>query len=402
MRCKQVFAGLFLCLAILAFSACSSGPTHDAAHTPYTPRQIAEVILAGQAEVSPLQVVTPADDFFWDYLFDVYRINVLPEDLVDGIIFFAGGVIAEEIAILQFADDVSLTPVRDTLQEYLDRRRVAFAGYAPLQAALLGDSIVRVHGNHVALLALEDPRSAETSFLSCFSETPPPLPDEHALPRITAISETREVNAAEQVFHRFDPEGILYAWETGDTSELSESNRRILDKCAEIIGQLITADMNAFEKQIAIVNWIIIWSVYDPEFFSNAPDAVPNPNNGNPYALLFDQVAICWGFTYTFQLFMDMLGVTCITVYGHDNTGGYHAWNMVYIDGVWYAVDLTLDVTLNNPLGVGTDHRPDSIEHRHLNVTSEWLYDLGHRWDQTTVPEATIFGPRWYVARDMQ
>jgi transglutaminase/protease-like cytokinesis protein 3 len=162
-------------------------------------------------------------------------------------------------------------------------------------------------------------------------------------------------------------------------------NRRIFDKCVYVINLLITDSMDDFEKQMAIHDWIIDWAAFDDEFFSDAPDANPDPNNDNPYGLFFSQVANCYGFTDTFQLFMDLLGVECITVHGTDFSGGRHAWNLVRIDGVWYAVD----ITWNNPVDFPRNNRPRSVTHRFFNVTSETLFFYGHRWDRDSVPEAT-------------
>jgi len=124
---------------------------------------------------------------------------------------------------------------------------------------------------------------------------------------------------------------------------------------------------------------------------SNAPDASPDPDNDNPYGLLINKTAICRGFTYTFQLFMDMLGIDCITIEGYS---GYamdeHAWNMVRIDGEWYCVD----VTWNDPAGTGGASLGREITHKYFNVTSQFMRDTGHHWDSRRAPEATA--PKLY------
>jgi transglutaminase/protease-like cytokinesis protein 3 len=182
----------------------------------------------------------------------------------------------------------------------------------------------------------------------------------------------------------FDLDAIVLAWNTGDPSELSEKNRRIFDKCVDVINFLITDDMDDFEIQLAIHDWIIGWSNYDPGALSNRPIGEPNPNNENPYGLLFDRVAICTGFSYTFQLFMNLLGFECITVHGYSFREKEHAWNLVKIGGEWFVVD----VTWNNPVG-------GRLTYRHFNLTSQYLWDtIGHRWDRESVPEAYGRWPR--------
>ncbi|MCL2200542.1 MAG: DUF4358 domain-containing protein [Oscillospiraceae bacterium] len=370
-----------------------------------------------------MNYLTPDGEFFWEYITGRYQIDISEIDILDGIIFYAGGVIVDEIAILRLADKADAASVSDLLLAYADRRRVAFSGYAPIQAGILANAVVRANGYHVALLVTEDPKGAQSAFLELFSEFPPagnnytilsPVinneesnysgeskPDEPAImdDEISQDETKQTIDYAEQLIDdeaeivyeddAYNRSSVLGAWYTGSTAMLSPMNRRVFDKCVYVINSVITDDMNEFDKQLAIINWIIMWSVYDPEFLSNSPTATPDPNNDNPYGVLINQVGNCFGFTYTFQLFMDLLGIESMVVHGYDFTGGLHAWNLVHIYGNWYAVDVTLDVTLNNPLGVDISHKPQYITHRHLNVTSEYLWnELGHYWDWFSVPIA--------------
>jgi len=189
----------------------------------------------------------------------------------------------------------------------------------------------------------------------------------------------------------YNKSAILAAWKSGDPSKLSTKNKSILDSCVKVINSLITTSMTDYDKELVIHNWIIKWADYDTEALSNAPDAAPDPDNDNPYGLLMNKRAICRGFTYTFQLFMDMLGVECITIEGSSGQArDEHAWNMVRIDGEWYCVD----VTWNNPIGSGDVTWGDEITHKYFNVTSKFMRDTGHHWDNSDVPEASA--PKLY------
>lgn len=113
--------------------------------------------------------------------------------------------------------------------------------------------------------------------------------------------------------------------------------------------------------------------------FSHAPSKEGGTDSDNPYGVLICHTGNCWGYSSTFQLFMDMLGIECITVYGTPNNGGVeHAWNMVRLDGEWYCVDVAWD----DPIG-------GSPGHTYFNVTSEYLRKGSiHHWDEASVPEA--------------
>jgi len=144
--------------------------------------------------------------------------------------------------------------------------------------------------------------------------------------------------------------------------------------------------MTDYDKELAIHNWIIDWASYDTEAHSNSPDASPDPDNDNPYGLLINKRAVCMGFTSAFQLFMDLVGVECITVIGASGSESMeHAWNMVRIDGEWYCVD----VTWNNPIDTDSTNRDESVTHKYFNVSSRFMRDTGHHWDASAVPEAT-------------
>jgi transglutaminase/protease-like cytokinesis protein 3 len=144
--------------------------------------------------------------------------------------------------------------------------------------------------------------------------------------------------------------------------------------------------MEDHEKELAIHDWIAEWTAYDEGLLSNAPDAEPHPENDNPYGLLIGQQAACEGYALTFQLFMDMLGIECITVYGTVLWGEEeHVWNMVRLDdGEWYCVDVTWDDTADV---LGREGAPTG--RKYFNVTSDYMLYNDHQWDPEGIPEAT-------------
>jgi len=140
--------------------------------------------------------------------------------------------------------------------------------------------------------------------------------------------------------------------------------------------------MSDYEKELALHDWIINQVSYDEEAINNSPNAKPDPNNDNPYGVIFSKKAICYGYTRTFQLFMDLVGIECITVEGeYAISGEIHAWNMVRIAGEWYCVD----VTWNDPIG---NNIRASDRHQYFNVTSQFMRETMHQWDESTTPVA--------------
>lgn len=472
-----------ICLIVI-----SCGTKNTNISTSYTARQIAEIILAAQTNIPALVPLTAEDDMFAEYVSLNYSLE--SDGIKDGAVFYAFGVEASEITVLLFSDSADAKKAADALEAYKERRTAALTGYAPVQADLAERGLVVTRGAYAALFICDDTGSAESAFLSCFSEDPPGLPDAPlnltAMPSADApieIDETRTDGTPADVIHvedtqtdqtrqdespadenQTDTEGeperdgddaqqmlpgqsaesdtdpresaatpaghaddgisppeqtanaptpdadtdkqqpgglaensdpaaqtgdpynaaaILEAWNSGDTSALTQKNKAIHDACAAVIREIIADDMTEFEKELAIHDWIVLWASYDIEANNNSPNAKPTPDNDNPYGLLFKRKAICSGYTSTFQLFMDMLEIECITVNGYArNKATEHAWNMVRINGQWYCVDVTWD----DPTGAYQD---DYISHEYFNVTSQHLRNSLHIWDETGVPEAT-------------
>ena len=401
---------ILLALSIVTtviFSACTSEKNSALMSTSYTADQIARAIISAQDETPALHSLRPEEDYFSHYVQEIYQIE--PELISDGAIFYADGVVADEIAVLILADPTETKDVSEILQKYRERRTGAFQGYAPLEEAKLMNALVISQGNYIALLIVNEPQKAEAIFRKCFSDDLPPIHDinlilvsekdqaseagaeserSDAFENSTITDPSEAENPEDADFDDedddYDPIAILAAWQTGDPAGLSAKNRSILTACQEIIAQVIKVDMGDYEMELAIHDWIIGWGSYDLETLNHSPDAKPSPDNDNPYGMLTYGKGICSGFTLTFQLFMDMLGIECITVWGkatHDMEG-QHAWNMVRIDGEWYCVD----VTWNAPAGM---ELTEENKHKFFNVSSDFMWDTGHRWDRETVPEAT-------------
>jgi len=222
-------------------------------------------------------------------------------------------------------------------------------------------------------------------------ETPPPnYPKADEDTAILEVpQETSLFQFPDHMNDAYDPAAILAAWGSGDTSGLSAKNKSIFAACTDVISSLITDAMSDYEKELAIHDWIIDWADYDVETKSNSPNAKPDPDNDNPYGVLLHKKGICGGYTSTFQLFMDMLEIECITVAGVAESGEEHAWNMVKLNGEWYCVDVTWD----DPVNDVSIYRP-FVKHTYFNVPSRVISEAGHRWDISGAPEATA--PKLY------
>lgn len=175
----------------------------------------------------------------------------------------------------------------------------------------------------------------------------------------------------------YDTSAILAAWEVGSPEGLGRRDKWMYERCVELIGQLISEDMSDYEKEWAIYRWLIREVNYD--WRQNDPTQTAPRTSFQPYGALINDTAVCLGYATTFQLFMDLLGIECMTVVGAAfDSSGDHAWNMVKLNGEWYCVDATWD------LGHKTPERC-----KYFNVTSDHMAKTDHQWDYENTPMAT-------------
>lgn len=319
-----------------------------------------------------------------DYLSNFYKL----EDLcwADGAIVRMDGARAFELAVL-FLDEWDVDSTAEALQQYLLDRTASFTGYFPDQVELLNNALILTKGHCVALAVCKEPDQAKTAFESCFGEGINArgipnmlLPDpEDYRPDGRLIY----VDPGLDDMTLFDSAAILTAWESGDSSALSETERQVLDAAKAVMAEQTAPDMSDYEKELALYTWLTEAVSYDQSEYSE--QGAPRTSY-EPYGPLVEGKGVCLGFATTFQLLMDMAGVQCITVTGAAYRNKMnHAWNMVKLDGEWYCADPTWD--LAEPWDLADPDAPRVF--RYFNVTSDWMAQNDHQWDYDAVPEAT-------------
>lgn len=375
-----LFCSLIFVITGCVISGCSAKSDSD-----ISADKIAEAIIERQPNPS----LYAKHMTFEDDSFDVYLDNIFGENagkIIDGVLYYADGVNACEVLVIQVSSDCSTEEISENLQDYVENRASSFYGYAPEQAALLEDFVITAVDQTVLLAVCEDSASAEDTFSNCFDI----LQDDASSEEETTVqldeNGWKVYNPPQKEdMSIYDTSKILEAYHSGDASQLSKQERAILDCCIDVIDETIESNMSEYSKELAIHDWIIKWADYDNGVFTNRE----NPNNKNPYGLLIDQEATCLGYATTFQLFMDMLDIECITVVGANyDSRQDHAWNMVCLDDEWYCVDLTW----NDPIGTDANDERDMVKkttHRYFNVTSDFMRMSDHQWDYNAIPEAT-------------
>ncbi len=116
-----------------------------------------------------------------------------------------------------------------------------------------------------------------------------------------------------------------------------------IDIC-DIASSIVTVDMTTEEKIRACCEWICQHTTY-----GMAPDG-----GKGVYSLLYNGTAISHGYAVALDAFMAAIGVPCNYIQGYPQETGFHAWNSVCVDYIWYDIDVTwMDIYTER------DNRPD-------------------------------------------
>lgn len=159
---------------------------------------------------------------------------------------------------------------------------------------------------------------------------------------------------------------VLIARETGDMSLLTVKEMQVFTKAEEIVGSL--SGMSTFDKVDGIHSYLIENIKYDDNYENNE-------NAFDVYGALIEGIAVCQGYTQSFQMLADMAGVESLIVTG-DAGGESHAWNLVnFGNGEWYHIDATWN------------DREGTRSHRYFNV-SDSIMNSTHNWKKSDYPAA--------------
>ena len=445
-------AKILLTIALLALLCACGGGTDAAPASGVDAAQVARSVLDSQTDAGGLSEQSGEDLAF--YLTGLYGLE--EGSWSDAAVYAASGVDAREIAVLCPAAEDGLEGLCAALEAYRRTRAGDFFGYAPAQSALLENAAVVTGGGYAALLVCQDLQAAKDAFAACIEEAavpviaPADVPQEPAqsasepetpreaenAPAPSAAASDAPQHAAggtappsapaspaqtaaptatpvpvlnpdldisgfvpfdppnEHDMSLYDTAAIHAAWTGGDVSGLSEKDAAVLERCREIFASCITDGMTAFERELALHDYLVAWGEYDQTVY-DARTPQGRADNTNPYGMLTGGYGICLGYATTFQLLMDLAEVECITVVGasSDSTGD-HAWNMVRLEGEWYCVDPTWDDPSGDYTGVDPSWMT-RMNHRYFNVTSDHMRRTNHQWDYRNVPEAVSIRFFW-------
>lgn len=158
------------------------------------------------------------------------------------------------------------------------------------------------------------------------------------------------------------------------------------EKVNSIYQNLIQPTMSHIDKIKIIHDYLIQNSTYDQEkadYIINGKITKDNAyKSETAYGVLMQKYGICSGFSDAMELFLNKMGLMTYKI-----TSPTHIWNLIYIDGKWYHLDLTWD----NPIVNGNGKL---LLHDFFLIPTSKLsqIDTGHhQFDENVYKEAFIY-----------
>lgn len=128
------------------------------------------------------------------------------------------------------------------------------------------------------------------------------------------------------------------------TEEISFSDGSAVSKTAT---RICTGRTDAAARVIAIHNYIADRYTYDSSLAARIADGTVQIYTPDTEHLITESSGICYDFAALFAAMCRSQDIPCALVKGELN-GVSHAWNMVYVDGQWQAVDMTREIARKN------------------------------------------------------
>ena len=145
--------------------------------------------------------------------------------------------------------------------------------------------------------------------------------------------------------------------------ETTQQIQTVHAKVKQILAKIIQPNMDNYDKEFAINNWITHHVRYD--FNKNGID-------DTDYTAITKGIGKCIAITSLANLMLNDVGVKNEIVQGK-TAGGSHVWNEVELNGKWYQLDVTWNL---NP-----------INYSYFNLTSAQLAKT-HTWKYACLPVA--------------
>ena len=409
MKFWMVFAILILSLAGLV--SCKSDKDDEAEEKEYGKVSAYEICMSVKDSQKDFALGNTEDASMKDSeeVFTVLYDKADFTDLVSDYYYIgSAGASSDEVAAAVVKKSANREKVKKIFEERIAYRKQMFTGYAPEEVKKLEKAKVFEYGEYIVMVVCDDMDGAKKALNKVTKKgyeeiygqptptelpatpTPTPTPTEAPVDTPTPTEDaphpvipTEEpspynVDKAYGTGYEngFNPL-IVTAYQQKNRALLTDlQDQELFDRCSEILDEVLGGkSMSAVQAETEIYRYIVTHIDYDYTHYSIEGNFV---NSDNPYGALFRHVAICTGYSSTFNLLCSMIGLEVINVNGTAfREREAHGWNMIKLGPCWYYVDPCWGWT-----GSG------SYNFYYMNITEQMMTDTEHYWDKEGLPEA--------------
>lgn len=145
----------------------------------------------------------------------------------------------------------------------------------------------------------------------------------------------------------------------------------------------IDTDASDFEKALYVFETLIEKVDYDTE----------SPENQNILSVFLYQSTVCQGYADAAWYLLDKLGIKSTVITGTAN-GESHAWNLVYLDGAYYYMDVTWG---NSRYLNGNNEKTKRVNYAYFAMTTEEISQNHVIQSSFEVPECLSNADNYFV-----
>ena len=200
------------------------------------------------------------------------------------------------------------------------------------------------------------------------------------------------LNAYEQDGQIAKTLAVYYTDSTISITTTADSDWRYVSDAAlaeadRVVGELVTAGMSDYDVVKTLHDYLVTHCDYDYRVDIGNMPFVSHQAEG----ALLKGTAVCSGYAKAYEALLDAAGIPNETITGY--AGGYHAWNLVQVDGQWYHVDTTWD----DPTNQGGDY----IRYTYFLKSDKVMVSRSHRnWEAVYACTSTKYDQDLLDSRD--
>ena len=172
--------------------------------------------------------------------------------------------------------------------------------------------------------------------------------------------------------------------------EIAQYDRKLVSGLQNFKTQYIRYDMTAYEKEIAIHDYLVSTVKYDYESRDPSEKMTCHGDQYNVLGPLLRKKAVCQGIASAFKLICDYCGIKCFVIRGSvcnpEQSLTNHAWNIVRLERENYHVDVTWDLKERGDI---------SFVYDYMNL-NDALMHLDHSWDDRDIPHCQSLEYNYY------